>query len=270
MPKLFSQKIRIYKIVALFTFSAAVCIASPELKPFIITIDPGHGGADNGAVYGPAREADIALEVAKQLQNNLNAVPGIQAYLTREKDISISLQDRVEKSSEKKSDLFVSLHTNASPDQRARGVEFYFQNQMAADEESMYLAHLENQMQKETKETLAQTKENLDKKSDVLAIIGDLKRQAYMKQSYLLSDILQANWSPKVTKAHSSIRQAPFYVVSKTDSPSVLVELGFISNPKESQKLLQATYKRELAQRLLKGLLSYKEIIDKSKPARLQ
>lgn len=252
---------------SLFILCQSALSAFANKASFVITIDPGHGGSDNGAVYGQAREADIALSVAKLLQKNLNEVTGITARLTRDKDITLSLTERVEKSSASGSDLLVSLHANASPDQRARGVEFYFQNQMASDEESMYLAHLENQLVKEPSKAIEQP--TLEKKSDVLAIIEDLKRQANMKRSFQLSESLLAKWTTG-SKGHNSIRQAPFYVVSKADSPSVLVELGFISNPKESQRLLAPSFQTEIASRLTKGLLAYKEMIDKAKQPRLQ
>lgn len=254
--------------VGLLALLPSAFLRATSPSSFIITIDPGHGGSDNGAVYGKAREADITLNVAKLLQKNLNANHGVIAKLTRNKDITLSLPERVEISTGEKSDLFVSLHANASPDQRARGLEIYFQNQMAADEEAMYLAHLENQL---VKDPHREADNNLEKKSDVLAIIEDLKKQANMKKSFSLSQVLLKNWlEDGTTKTHNIIRQAPFYVVSKTDAPAVLVELGFISNPKESLRLVQPSYQADLAARLAKGLLEYKEMIDKSKPPRLQ
>jgi N-acetylmuramoyl-L-alanine amidase len=252
--------------IAAFTLSATVSSISPA-APLKVMIDPGHGGVDTGAVYGVAKEAVITLQVAQQLKALLEKSQEFTATLTRTQDAAISLQERVRRAEQEKAELFISIHANASPDKRARGVEFYFQNQLPADEESMYLANLENQAVKDQPSTEEQ---DINKKTDVLAIVEDLKRQTKMRSSYSLSDRLVKAWNPNGSKNSNVIRQAPFYVISKTNIPSVLVELGFISNPKESQKLIQPQYQKEIAQKIFQGLQAYKEMIDKSEPGRLQ
>lgn len=233
--------------------------------PLKILIDPGHGGADSGAVYGPARESEITLKVAQHLENFLKESPGFQVQLTRRDNRSLSLSERVRIAENGKMDLFLSIHANASTDQRARGVEFYFQNHLPPDEESLFLANLENQMMKETR----QNSSDISKKSDVMAILEDLKRNTKMRQSYTLSDHLLKAWNRKEKNNSNVIRQAPFYVISKTSVPSVLIELGFISNPRESQKLIQPEYQRKIAQKIFQGLQEYKEMVDKAEPSRL-
>lgn len=230
-------------------------------------IDPGHGGVDTGAVYGPAKEAEITLKVAQYLKALLDASQSYQASLTRTQDAALSLQERVQFAEKEKADLFLSIHANASPDKRARGVEFYFQNQLPADEESLYLANLENQVVKADNKSES---ENISKKTDILAIVEDLKRQTKMRSSYALSARLLKSWNLSGKQNSNIIRQAPFYVISKTNIPSVLVELGFISNPKESQKLIQSQYQKEIAQKIFEGLQAYKEMMDNQEPGRLQ
>jgi N-acetylmuramoyl-L-alanine amidase len=246
-------------------FATSFARATTPLK---IIIDPGHGGVDTGAVYGPAKEAEITLKVAQYLKSLLDQSHEFQASLTRTQDVALPLPDRVHMAEKEKADLFLSIHANASPDKRARGVEFYFQNQIPADEESLYLANLENQVVKE--QPAAEQAENISKKTDVLAIVEDLKRQTKMRSSYALSDRLMKSWNPQGSKSSNVIRQAPFYVISKTNIPSVLVELGFISHPKESQKLIQSQYQKEIAQKIFQGLQAYKEMVDKGEPGRLQ
>lgn len=231
-------------------------------------IDPGHGGTDTGAVYGDAKEAEITLKVAQHLKALLEKSADFAPHLTRTQDNALTLQDRVHAAEKEKADLFLSIHANASPDKRARGVEFYFQNQLPADEDSMYLANLENQVVKDAAATSADA--DISKKTDVLAIIEDLKRQTKMRSSYALSDRLLKSWNIQGPQNSNIIRQAPFYVITKTAIPSVLVELGFISNPRESQKLIQPQYQKDIAQKLYQGLQAYKEMIDKAEPARLQ
>jgi N-acetylmuramoyl-L-alanine amidase len=145
-------------------------------------------------------------------------------------------------------------------------VEFYFQNHLPADQDSLYLANQENQIVQEA--NLGE--QNLTKRGDVLAILEDLKRQNKMRTSYNLSERLLKAWRKSESRVSHIIRQAPFYVISKTSIPSVLVELGFISNPKESQKLIQAEHQKEIASKIYQGLLDYKEMIDKAEFSRLQ
>lgn len=235
-----------------------------------IVIDPGHGGVDTGAVYGKARESEISLAVARELKSLLDTNKNFLASLTRNKDQNLSLQNRAQIAETSKADVFISIHTNASPDIRARGVEFYFQNQLPADEESLFLANIENQT---VKDSVADLSGDLSKRGDLLAIVEDLKRSTKMVQSHQLSQRLLRVWTSATSVGHkegSTIRQAPFYVISKTNIPSVLVELGFISNPKESEHLLSPAYQKEVAHRLYQGLLGYKQMVDNADLARLQ
>lgn len=223
-----------------------------------IAIDPGHGGSDSGAVYGRAKESEIALKVAQELKKQLDTDPNFSASITRDGDKNLSLQERVQFAEKARADLFLSIHANSSPDQRARGVEFYFQNHLPADEETLYLAAQENQMQK-MNETAIESASDPTKKNDVLAIIEDLKRQHRIQSSHALSRTLFMAWQNSTDKIDSNvIRQAPFYVVSKTNVPSVLVELGFITNPHDSQKLINPDYQKEIARRIYQGLKNYK------------
>jgi N-acetylmuramoyl-L-alanine amidase len=232
--------------------------------PLKVVIDPGHGGTDAGAVYGPAKESEIALKVALHLKSLIDQSPDFSASLTRESDRNVTLQERVKIAESEKGEIFLSIHANASTDQRARGVEFYFQNHLPPDEETLFLASTENQIINEVHES---QETGLSKKGDVLAILEDLKRTHKMKTSYILSDKLLSAWGKR---SSDSLRQAPFFVVSRTSIPSVLIELGFISNPKESQKLVQSDYQREIAHKIFKGLVEYKEMVDKASLGRLQ
>lgn len=228
-------------------------------------IDPGHGGIDNGAVYFDAKESEVALKVSLELKKLLEKDGDFQVSMTRTDDSHVSLEERVKKAEQQKADIFLSLHANASKDQRARGVEFYFQNHLAADEESMYLANLENKMSEQFgREEADQSVSDLSKKSDVLAIVEDLKRNTKMRQSHRLSQKLMQALESRQKLGSRIIRQAPFYVITKTRIPSVLVELGFISNPSEASQLQRPMYQKQLAERIFTGVKDYKEIVDKS------
>lgn len=247
--------------------SSLFCL-SLMASPLQLTIDPGHGGTDAGAVRGKAREADIALHVAEALQALVNQDEVFHASLTRKGDGALSLNERVQIAEKQKADLFLSIHANAASDRRARGVEFYFQNHLPPDEETLYLANSENQMTKTQDNSGSELEPT--KKNDVMAIIEDLKRQQRMKSSHKLSRKLLEAWNAETKVDNNAIRQAPFYVVSKTNMPAVLVELGFLTNPKEAERLMDPSYQKEVAGRIYAGLKRYKEIVDKVAGAPLQ
>lgn len=244
--------------------SLFVVTASPALALHIM-LDPGHGGVDTGAVYSGVKEADLVLKVAHSVKALLEKDPSFQVSITRTNDRMLSLQERVHMAENKKADLFVSLHANAATDQRARGVEFFFQNNLPPDEESLFLASQENQAMiasQESHETSGG--DEVSKKGDVAAILEDLNRQNRMLSSLRFTQTLTNVWGADAKAAQSTIKQAPFYVISKTTMPSVLIEIGFLSNPREVKKLLNKEYQSDLAQKIYKALVSYKEKVDNS------
>lgn len=229
----------------------AICLLAfnAQAKTFHILIDPGHGGMDHGAVRENIRESDVVLKVAKQLKNLLDQDPRFKADLTRTSDVDLGLDARVQKAKAKKFDLMMSIHANAADDARAKGYEIYFQNHLPPDEETLFLANLENQKNK-----MKSTDDSEAYASDVQAIIGDLKRQYNLLASKNLSTFLFESWN---SHKSSVIRQAPFYVLTKADVPAVLVEIGYMSNPKELEKLTELKYQKEIARQLFVGLESY-------------
>lgn len=112
-------------------------------RPLRVLVDPGHGGQDAGAMRGDIKEADITLKLAQKLKSVLEE-RGFKVTLTRDRDATVSLENRAQVANNGEHDLLLSLHLNSSPDSRAKGKEFYFQNQLPVDEESMFLASQEN------------------------------------------------------------------------------------------------------------------------------
>lgn len=220
---------------------------------FRVVIDPGHGGIDAGAVRGSLRESDIVLKVATRLRDLLERESGTRATLTRETDRAVSLPERIQRADEAGADLFVSLHANASPEGKAKGIELFFQNTLAPDEDALFLANLENQAAAAEDESIA----DISRKGDVAAIVADLHRQSRILSSLGFSRILGRSMGS--TGAHVAIKQAPLYVVSKTKMPSVLVELGFLSHKGEAKKLATADYQDLLAGNLKEAILRYRQ-----------
>ena len=217
-------------------------------------IDPGHGGTDHGAVYAGVKEADLVLSVSQKLRQLFQNDSRFVIEMTRHEDRTLTLQDRVHKAETQKADLIVSIHANAAQDPRARGVEFYVQNPLPTEEESLFLAHQESQI---VAANAFHEDDSLSKSKDVAAIIEDLQRQNKFFKSLELSELLKKSWQTSRPKSLVSIKQAPFYVISQSRIPSVLIEIGFLSHPQESQLLKDVNYQKEIAEIIHNGILKY-------------
>jgi N-acetylmuramoyl-L-alanine amidase len=237
--------------LVLFYFLFAVLSLSTQAAPLKVLIDPGHGGSDQGAVRGKFKEAHIVLSVAQKLKKILDADQLFQASLTREKDQQLGLDERIKIANQKHADILVSIHANAATDSRAKGFEVYFQNHLPADEESLLLANLENQNRNSAATNL---ESDPTKTNDLSAIIDDLKRNYKMQASHRLSKNIFAAWDKHKSNL---VRQAPFYVISKTEIPSILVELGYVSNPKELARLADEKFQTNMAQKIYLGLKQF-------------
>ncbi len=233
---------------------ASLIATSTFAATWTVLIDPGHGGADRGAVYTGIKESELVLAVSQKLRQRFENDPRFRIQLSRDSDITMGLPDRVRKAEDLKADLIISIHANASEDARARGVELYVQNPMANDEETLFLAHQESQIVVPTK---TQEDGSLSKSKDVSAILEDLRRQNKFFKSLELSELLKKSWQNLRPKALVSIKQAPFFVISQGRIPSVLVEIGFLSHPQESQLLKDPRYQKEVAQIIHQGILKY-------------
>lgn len=239
-----------------------------EARPLTVVLDAGHGGKDRGTTRGSVEEADITLYVAKKLKERLARNKAFRPLLSRESQSGLSLPDRARVAAREKADLLISIHVNSSPDSRARGAEFYFQNQLESDEESMFLAHKENGG--ETTERGAPGYaffDGRDMASDVSAIVLDLLNSDRVWTSSRLARALKSEWRGHKKSRANSIRQAPFFVLSQMTVPSSLVELGFLTNREDFGDLTNSQRLDEMAEDLYRGLVAYKESIDKERSA---
>lgn len=244
----------------LFCFITLSCSFASALE---VMVDPGHGGLDSGTSHLGVKEKDLVLQVAERLKTLLEKDPQFNTQVTRTADQQVSLKDRVHKAEEAKSDLFVSLHVNSNPDARVRGAELYFQNSLPPDEEALIIANQENRSESLPEGLGTMANISPSKKSDILNIIEDLRRQNRAKSSLKITQLLADGWKESKTLTKASIKQAPFYVVSKTSMPSVLIEVGFLSHPEEAKRLIRPKYQQEVAQKIYNALVRYKEMMDK-------
>lgn len=228
---------------------------SMHAHAYTIAIDPGHGGEDHGATTDKYTESKIVLDISREVTRLLNKDSGFNAFLTRLGDQSMDLGQRVRFAQRKRAELFVSIHANASPDDRSQGMEIYIRNELEPDEESLRLANEENQS--------AGSIEKKVHRGDLQSIVHDLKRSASLNKSYELSWHLIHNWRVPFSKLRRHpINQGPFRVLQQDEIPSVLIEVGFVTNPEEAKRLNNSRYQKQLAQSIYAGLKDFKETLD--------
>lgn len=216
-----------------------------------IAIDPGHGGKDYGApgYYKGVHEKNIVLQIAKRLASKIREELKLDVIMTRTGDRFLTLEERTAFANTKNADLFVSIHTNASRDRRAYGIETYFLN-LATDEEAIRVAAMEN----------ATSTKNI---SDLQKILYDLMQNAKINESSRLAGYVQeAVIGHLKNKRYSrvkskGVKQAPFYVLLGAQMPSILIETAFISNPRECKRLTNTTFQQRLIEGIIQGIRSY-------------
>lgn len=217
-----------------------------------IMIDPGHGGKDPGAVANGLREKDINLRFAKMLGGLLKE-KGFNIHYTREDDTFIRLEQRTAMANVKKADLFISVHCNANRSRSVHGLETYSLN-LAKSDAAVRIAARENAVDPRSI-------------SDLQFILTDLMVNSKIKESGDLASDVQLSTVNRVRQkwnvnSHGT-REAPFYVLMGAKMPSILVELGYITNKTESKRLNSDEYLRYLARGIVDGVMAYKSKIER-------
>jgi N-acetylmuramoyl-L-alanine amidase len=217
-----------------------------------IVIDPGHGGHDPGAVglHG-LYEKDVVLDIALKLRDILSVNPLYEVFLTREKDIYIPLEARTAIANKKNADLFLSIHANASPQRKAKGIETYMLN-WTDNEEANRVAARENKI------SLKKMQEMNRQIDEIGGILGDLERQMKRDESVNLANHIQNSIVESLDNREDlGVKWAMFFVLFGARMPSVLVEVSFISNPEEEKLLSDASYRVQIAQAIADGINRY-------------
>jgi N-acetylmuramoyl-L-alanine amidase len=219
----------------------------------VVVIDPGHGGKDPGAVANGLREKDINLKVGRYLFDILKS-KGIQPVLTRSTDVYLKLSDRTDIAMKRNADLFVSLHCNALPAGRhARGVEIYLMA-LPTDEHAMELARIEN---KELTNGGTEAAEAAEKRTQMLLkILGDMQQNAKIQESTGFAEALFTA-GKRGGLPMRRVAQAPFYVLRGASMPSVLIEMGFLTEASEAAQLKRSDYQKKLASFIARGVMEY-------------
>jgi len=223
----------------------------------VVVIDPGHGGKDPGCISPSGlKESAVTLDVGLRLKTLLEEDKQLgldKVVLTRDRDVSVPLLDRGKIANAAKGDLFISLHTNASMSRYASGIETYFVSQ-TDDASSLEVESRENAvMDLDIDGGGLQAGEGVS----LEAILLDLQYMEFVRESQGMGVILQRGLCETTGSRDRGVRQALFYVLRGASMPSVLVELGFMTNPAEEKRLSSPTYRQKLAAGIARSVAQY-------------
>lgn len=223
------------------------------MRPLVIAIDPGHGGQDPGAVgLNGSREKDVVLAISRELARQINARPGLSAYLTRDNDMFIPLAQRAKLARTAKADMFVSIHADAAENRKAVGSSVYVLSlKGASSQRARWLADKENASDLIGGVRLTQTNNTLT------SVLLDLTQSGRMKASEdAAGEVLDG--LKRVGNNHKPhIERANFAVLRSSDMPAMLVETAFISNPEEERRLRDPAFQRKVANAVLDGINTF-------------
>ncbi len=221
-----------------------------------IVIDAGHGGHDPGTI-GPRglQEKELVLDVAQRLARLVRSELKAEVVMTRDGDIFIPLEERTAIANSKGADLFLSIHANASPNRRARGIETYFLN-FARNAHAEGVAARENAISAATLKDL----QGLVKAITLNSKIDESRDFAATVQESLVAGLRPHD----ATVQDRGVHTAPFYVLIGANMPSILAEIAFVSNPDEERKLRDHDYRDRIARSLLLGVTRYLEALNRT------
>lgn len=216
-----------------------------------IVLDPGHGGKDPGALSPQGiQEKQVVLQVALELRNIIrHTLPQYRVILTRQKDVFIPLAERAKIANRNRAEIFISIHANASKRRQVSGIETWYFDFAAHTERAQRIAARENNM-------------STHQFSELERILRDLHETDRINQSAILAGMTQNSLVQYMKTKQAKILNrgvdgAPFIVLLQTEMPSVLVEIGFVSNPTEAKRLRSQTYQKALAQGIFRGIRKF-------------
>lgn len=229
-------------------------------KDFIVVIDAGHGGKDPGAVSanGKVREKDITLKVALLVGESIvKKHPEVKVLYTRKSDVFVGLNDRARMANKADADLFISIHVNAAENRSAKGAETYTLGvEEARTERNLEIAKRENGVIL-LEDNHEKTYANFNPNSPESYIIFEYMQSEFVKESIHIAQYVQSNFANDANRLDRGVRQAGFLVLNATSMPSILVELGYISNAEEAKYLASATAQQHLSSCISKAFDRY-------------
>ena len=225
-------------------------------KPYTVVLDAGHGGKDPGAVGKFSKEKDLNLSLVLKMGELIaERYPDVKVVYTRSTDVFIPLQTRADIANKANADLFISIHTNSAESKAPSGVETFI---LGTDrmEANLDVAMRENAVMK-LESDYKTTYQGFDPNSIDSYIMFELMQNSYMDQSLRFAEQVQQRFVGHLNRSDRGVRQAAFWVLLKTACPSILFEMGFISNPEEERFLNKPASMAQMANALVNAFGAY-------------
>jgi N-acetylmuramoyl-L-alanine amidase len=252
----------------LFIFSLAIPQAFAQKKssnkPFTVVIDPGHGGVDPGALGRRTKEKDVNMSVSKLLASMIKeAHPEVKVIFTRTTDVKIPLVERADIANRANADLFISIHSNAAKSKTANGCETFTLG-AGSSVEAKAAAMYENEVIL-SEDNFEEIYKGFDPRSSESYIIFELIRNHDMELSAEIAQMVQSGMVKNSKLFNRGVSSAGFLVLHRTVMPSILVELGFITNTNDENVISSKEGQKKLAKGIFEGFSKYYEIYGKNK-----
>ena len=247
----FKQSLK-FKLIEIPEEETKSLINNTSKEKYIVFIDPGHGGRDPGAIGRLGTlEKNITLKTSIMLKKALKRYKNINSILSRDKDIYLSLKERTKLAKINNADIFISLHADSSKNNKANGISVFSLSDKASDKEARMLAKRENDV-----DNFLGNKNKIKDPIIYNTLIKMFQRKAMNDSSYLAKKIL-SNLEKTKLAVNRGHRFAGFAVLKSYEIPSVLIEIGFLSNKQEEKKMLNTKYLNELCNGLAIAIGSY-------------
>ena len=252
-----------------FVFSGNFIVAQENrTKIRTIVIDPGHGGKDSGTM-GTKRfkiyEKHVALAVSLKLGKYISdAFPEVEVIYTRDSDFFLELNERTEIANKANADLFISIHCDGFTNPKPSGASVFVMG-MSKLKANMDVAMRENSAIY-LEDNYKKKYDGFDPKSPESYIVFSLMQNTYLNQSLKIAEQVETQFSTRANRKSRGVKQAPFYVISRTNMPSILIECGFLTNPKEEEFLHSEIGQDYIASAIFRAFRSYKESVEIEEP----
>jgi len=238
------------------TFLTFPVSAQKDGKTFKVVIDAGHGGKDPGCLGAYTKEKDVALNIAlktgKLISDNC---PNVKVIYTRNTDVFVELYRRAKIANDNHADLFISFHCNASENKSAHGIDTWVMGLHKSDA-NLAVARAENSAMLKEKD-YEQNYGGFNPNSPESAVMFSLYSAAYLNNSILLADKVQKNLINTTHLRDRGVNQAGYWVLWAVSMPSILIEMGFLTNPTEEQYLSDEKHKQGIADAIYSAFVSY-------------
>ena len=250
--------------VLLLMFTVAIPIVVAQKKGFPVVIDPGHGGVDPGALGRKSKEKNINMSVSRMLAEMIKQNhPEVKVIFTRTKDVKIPLVERANIANEANADLFISIHSNASKARSASGCETFTLG-AGSSAEAKAAAMYENEVIL-SEDNFEELYKGFDPRSSESYIIFELIRSHDMELSAEVAQLVQKGMVKHSKLKNRGVSSAGFLVLHRTVMPSILVELGFITNNADENVIASKEGQRKLAKGIFEGFSNYYQLYHKGK-----